>query len=243
VLRPRFYTSASLQTETAIRLEKEPSRHIAKALRMRPGDALCLFDGEGREGHGAVEEIERNTVSIKLHSVADKDRESPLRISLAIALSRGDRMDTVIQKATELGVGRIQPLISERTGVRLDEERLAKKHRHWEKIAISACEQCGRNRLPQIEAPTSFTDVLAHAGTENTLRLVLDPQIGEHSLPAGCESVVLLVGPEGGFSDTEIQAAKTAGFQGLQLGPRVLRTETAPLAAIAVAQARWGDFT
>lgn len=241
MLRPRFFTALDLDSGS-LTLEKEPSRHIAKALRMRVGDTLCLFDGRGREGHGVIEAIERDNVQVRIDSVIDIERESPLTVTLAISLSRGDRVDTIVQKATELGVNTILPFTSERTGVRLEPARLARKRDHWQKIAISACEQCGRNVVPEIHPVASFTELLTRVRELPGLRLLLQPTGEAQPLPPHCESLCLLIGPEGGFSDPEVQAAVDAGFASLQLGPRILRTETAPLAAIAVAQARWGDL-
>jgi 16S rRNA (uracil1498-N3)-methyltransferase len=242
VLRPRFFTDHPLGAGAEITLEKDPSRHIAKALRMRTGDTLCLFNGSGSEARAVIRGIGRDEVTVFVHDVRDDCRESPLGITLAIALSRGDRMDTIVQKATELGVQRFQPLISERTGVRLDASRLEKKRDHWQKIAISACEQSGRNTIPDVAATAAFGEVIADARDEEALKLVLHPDIATASLPEACADLWLLIGPEGGFSEAEVEAAVSAGFQGLVLGPRILRTETAPLAAITFAQVRWGDF-
>ena len=243
MLRPRFYTSQTLSdTPDSIALESEPSRHIAKSLRMRVGDSLCLFDGQGREVAAEVAAIEKNSVQVSHAGAQAVSRESSLNVTLLISLSRGDRMDTVVQKATELGVNRIVPLISERTGVRLDENRLAKKRDHWEKVAISACEQCGRNTLPTIDTTVGFADALKLFENTETLKLALYPTAASAPLPDACDDVILLIGPEGGFSDSELEAAIAAGFEAFLLGPRVLRTETAPLAAIAVMQARWGDL-
>lgn len=243
MLRPRFFTELRLEASATLSLEREPSRHIARALRMRPGDRLCLFNGTGVEAHAEVEDIRRDTVMVRVLELRKKSRESPLSITLAIALSRGDRMDTIIQKATELGVQRIRPMISERTGVRIDAARLAKKTTHWRKIAISACEQCGRNTIPELAAPCSFREVLDAGHPSDVLRLILHPGLApEEPLPAACSDLCLLIGPEGGFSDAEVASALASGFRGLTLGPRVLRTETAPLTAVALAQTKWGDF-
>jgi 16S rRNA (uracil1498-N3)-methyltransferase len=152
-------------------------------------------------------------------------------------------MDTIVQKATELGVATILPMISERTGVRLDAARLEKKRLHWERIAISACEQCGRNRVPLIAGPDTYSNALARASENpSSVKLILHPDGDTAMLPEHCQALILLIGPEGGFSDSEVGAAAAAGFSAFQLGPRILRTETAPLAALAVAQARWGDL-
>lgn len=242
MLRPRFFSSQPLpEGGGLISLDPEASRHIARTLRMRAGDLLCLFDGSGHEAAGRIASTGKSTVSVQVEPATFIDRESPLTITLAIAVSRGDRMDTVVQKATELGVQRIWPLLSERVGVKLADERWQKKLGHWQRVAISACEQCGRNRLPEIAAPASLETAIARAG-DSELRLLLHPDAGGADLPASCRSLCLLVGPEGGFSDREVQLAIDAGFTGMQLGPRVLRTETAPLAALAVVQARWGDL-
>lgn len=244
MLRPRFFTAQPLAEGQTLALEKEPSRHIARALRMQAGDVLCLFDGSGREAKAHITAIEKDRVVVALSDLAQLSRESPLEVTLAVAISRGDRMDTVVQKATELGVSSIWPLLSERAGVRLEGDRLDKKLGHWQRIAISACEQCGRNRIPQISPPAKLATVLQRAAdTGPALRLMLHPAGEVSTLPSRCESLLLLVGPEGGFSDAEVDQAVATGFSNFQLGPRILRTETAPLAALAVAQARWGDLS
>lgn len=244
MLRPRFFTAQPLAEGQTLALEKEPSRHIARALRMQPGDVLCLFDGSGCEAKAVISSIEKDRVVVALSELQPVSRESPLEVTLAVAISRGDRMDTVIQKATELGVSSIWPLLSERAGVRLEGDRLDKKLGHWQRIAISACEQCGRNRIPEISLPAKLATVLERAAASGpALRLMLHPAGEVSTLPSQCESLLLLVGPEGGFSDAEVDQAVAAGFSNFQLGPRILRTETAPLAALAVAQARWGDLS
>ncbi|MDP5070162.1 MAG: 16S rRNA (uracil(1498)-N(3))-methyltransferase, partial [Congregibacter sp.] len=177
MLRPRFFTDQALSAGTSLTLEKEPSRHIAKALRMRVDESLCLFDGSGSEAHAQITAIDKDRVSVTIQDTSEAPRESPLSSVLIIALSRGDRMDTIVQKATELGINAIWPMTSERTGVRIDGERLAKKREHWQRIAISACEQCGRNRIPSIAAPTSYTEALAAASaSDGATRLMLHPE-------------------------------------------------------------------
>ena len=243
MLRPRFHTRQALGG-AQLTLEKDPSRHIARTLRMRAGDRLCLFDGSGHEAAATIAEIGRDAVTVLLESPVPIDRESPLAVTLAIGVSRGDSMDTVVQKATELGVQRIRPLLSERTGVRLDARRWAKKVEHWRRVAISACEQCGRNVMPTVDGPLPLDAFLAAGnGDIDQLRLLLHPGENTSTLPDQCSAVALLVGPEGGFSDAEVAAAMDAGFVGMQLGPRILRTETAPLAALSLLQARWGDLS
>lgn len=210
---------------------------------MQTGERLCLFDGSGEEADARICAIEKDHVVARITALHRIDRESPLAITLAVSISRGERMDLTVQKATELGAARIWPFISERTGVRLKEERLAKKQAHWQRIAISACEQSGRNLIPSIDAVCSYHDLLRKAdNAQLDAAFVLHPNAGQSALPAALRSVLMLAGPEGGFTEDEVGVARDAGFVPLQLGPRVLRTETAPLAAIAVAQARWGDF-
>lgn len=238
---PRIYTGQELQANTAIVLEPGPSQHLSRVLRMKVGDALVLFNGSGGQYPATISAIDRKAVVVASSALEELECESPLGLELGIAVSRGDRMDWVVQKATELGVSCIAPLLSERTEVKLGAERGEKKLRHWQQIATSACEQCGRNRLPQILAPQAITGWLG--GVQADLRLVLHHAAGNTdpgSSPP--RSIALLIGPEGGLSPEEIEAAEQAGFAALQLGPRVLRTETAPLAAIAILQARWGDM-
>mgnify|MGYP001821175153 FL=1 len=238
---PRIYTAASIEANGDIELEPGPSRHLSRVLRLKIGDSLVLFNGSGGQYPARITAIDRKSVRASVGDFEPVELESKLCLQLGIAISRGERMDWVVQKATELGVSSIAPLLSERTEVRLDPERADKKLRHWQQIAISACEQCGRNRPPRILPLTGLEQWLDKVDAQ--VRLVLHPSAGnsapEQSPPA---SVALLVGPEGGYSEEEIVKAEQAGFRSLQLGPRVLRTETAPLAAIAILQARWGDM-
>lgn len=238
---PRIYTTQPLDTQF-IDLEPEPSRHLARALRMRNGDSLILFNGMGGEYSATIIDVGKKSVRVSIESYQAPQVESELSINLGVAVSRGERFDWVIQKATELGVRSIYPLFTEHTGVKLPAERAQKKHRHWQQIAISACEQCGRNQIPEIELPQPITGWLE--GAESELKLIMHTAVAggmpEQRTP---RSIDLLVGPEGGFSESEIATATAHGFLPLQLGPRVLRTETAPVAALAVLQARWGDFT
>ncbi len=238
---PRFYTAQVLEPGGDVELEADPSQHIARALRMPVGAALVLFDGRGGEYPAVIRAIGKRRVTAAVGEHRELERESPLAIHLGIAISRGERMDWVVQKATELGVRALSPLLSERTEVRLAAERADRKLGHWRRIAVSACEQCGRNRLPQINAPQGLDSWLQSANAER--KLVLHhraEEIGDHG-PAPA-SVALLIGPEGGLDAAEIAAAEAAGFRSLRLGPRILRTETAPLAAVAILQARWGDM-
>jgi 16S rRNA (uracil1498-N3)-methyltransferase len=238
---PRIYTGQALRGNNRIELEPGPSAHVARALRMREGDKLTLFNGEGGEYPTDIAAIDKKKVVVTTGAYQALELESNLHIHLGIAVSRGDRMDWVVQKATELGVDTLSPLFTERTEVRLTGERAAKKIHHWQQIAISACEQCGRNRLPVIQGLQDMSHWLA--ATQAQRKFVLhhraDAIGGAGDKP---DSIALLVGPEGGLGDNEIAAAEQAGFQSLRLGPRILRTETAPLAAIAILQAHWGDM-
>jgi 16S rRNA (uracil1498-N3)-methyltransferase len=238
---PRIYTGQPLNNGNSVELEAAASQHLARALRMTTGDELVLFNGQGGEFPARLESVGKKTVVALLGEQRLREVESNLSIHLGIAVSRGDRMDWVIQKVTELGTTHVTPLFTERTEVKLKGERSERKLQHWRQVAISACEQCGRNRLPEI---TDLSDLGSWlAGTRAERKLVLHHRAEEPNQEAARPaSVALLVGPEGGLSDAEILAAEQAGYLSLALGPRVLRTETAPLAAIAILQARWGDM-
>ncbi|UZJ43330.1 16S rRNA (uracil(1498)-N(3))-methyltransferase [Marinimicrobium sp. C6131] len=240
---PRVFTDQPLQTGATVTLEEAPSRHLAKVLRMTPGRELILFNGEGGEFAATLAEVGKKSVQATLGAFTAEDRESPLNLELAIGLSRGDRMDWVIQKATELGATRITPLFTERTEVKLKGDRLDKKWDHWRQVIISACEQCQRNRLPALAQPLTLTEWLATEQPPGSRRLVLHHRDSK-GLPAqeAITQVSLLVGPEGGLSEEEIERARNAGCDPLTLGPRVMRTETAPVAAISLAQYLWGDW-
>lgn len=239
---PRIFTGQVLGPNIAFELEPGPSQHLSRALRMGDGDAITLFDGRGGEYPAVITAVGKKQVEVTTGDHRARECESTLAIQLGIALSRGDRMDWVVQKATELGVSQIAPLLTERTEVKLKGDRAQKKLAHWQQIAISACEQCGRNRVPHIAAVQPLTSWLQNSSA--TLKLVLhhraDPMPPVTTPP---DRAALLIGPEGGLSETEISLAQEQGFLSLRLGSRVLRTETAPLAALAILQARWGDMT
>jgi len=221
-------------------LPEAQAHYIGRVLRLAVGDAVQLFDGSGQEFVGELVEVGKKSVQVELREQFSGQTESPLRIHLGQGLSRGERMDWAIQKATELGVAEITPLVSERCEVRLKDERADKRLAHWRQIAISACEQCGRSRVPTINPPLGLGDWLAQTAAD--LKLVLHPvaePLAGHARPA---SLAFLIGPEGGLSDAEVQLAQQAGYHSARLGPRVLRTETAPVVAISVAQQLWGDF-
>ena len=221
-------------------LPEAQAHYIGRVLRMAPGAAVQLFDGSGREFVGQLLEVGKKSVRVQLDEVKPGQAESPLRIHLGQGLSRGERMDWAIQKATELGVAEITPIVTERCEVRLKDERADKRLAHWRQVAISACEQCGRSTVPPVHAPVTLAQWLA--STEADLKLVLHPvaaPLTQHATPT---RLAFLIGPEGGLNDAEVEHALQQGFHAARLGPRVLRTETAPVVALSVAQQLWGDF-
>ncbi|MGE8351027.1 MAG: 16S rRNA (uracil(1498)-N(3))-methyltransferase [Pseudomonas protegens] len=235
----RFFIDAPLSLGEH-ELPEAQAHYIGRVLRMAEGDALQVFDGSGMEFRGTLVEVGKKRVRVQLdESFAGQD-ESPLQIHLGQGLSRGERMDWAIQKATELGVGEITPIFSERCEVRLKDERADKRLLHWRQVAISACEQCGRSRVPLIHAPVLLADWIKQ--TQADLKLVLHPVAQPLESHAKPQTLAFLIGPEGGLSDAEVEQAHGAGFLPARLGPRVLRTETAPVVALAVAQQLWGDF-
>ena len=236
----RIHTTQPLQDNSTIVLEPDASRHLARVLRAAAGDAVILFDGSGGEYPATITAIDKHSVTVVTGSHLPREAESPLSIHLGIAVSRGERMDWVMQKATELGVTAVTPLVTERTGVKLNQERAEKKIHHWQQIAISACEQCGRNRPPVVHPMIALENWLATTDTQ--ARFVLHHRAETIAVGSAPDSVALLIGPEGGLSDREITLAEKAGYVSLLLGPRILRTESAPLAAIAILQGWWGDM-
>jgi len=226
-----------------LRLELPPAAgvHLAKVLRVRSGDELVVFTGDGNEYRASVESVRGNRVAVAIGEARALDRESPLAVTLVQCMARADRMDVIVQKATELGVARIIPVQSRRGVVRLDAAQAESKAAHWRAIVVSACEQCGRNRLPAVELPRRLLDYLGALPAEGT-RLLLEPGAqARPAAPIGAE-VTVAIGPEGGLDEEEIEAFRLAGFQAMRLGPRVLRTETAAIAALAYLQGRYGDL-
>jgi len=241
---PRIFTEQPLSSGASIALNGSAARHICSALRMSVEQKITLFNGQGDEFSAELTAVSKSQVLAMVGDCRHVDRESPLQLHLAIGVSRGERMDLIVQKATELGVTDITPLFTERTEVKLSAERLEKKLNHWQQVVVSACEQCQRNRLPTIHSAQNLDQWLGHNNLPDTaLKLVLhhrtEKRLAQHQPP---QSVCILVGPEGGLSDHEIQRAVDQGFSSLALGPRVMRTETAPLAAISILQSLWGDM-
>lgn len=237
----RIYQSINLSPGQSVQLDKAASNHLIRVLRVKPQQEFTLFNGEGGE-YSATLEITGKTATAHITDFSDPASESPLFIHLFQGVSKGDRMDFVIQKSVELGVNKITPVFTSRTVVSLKQERLNKKIQHWQSIAYSACEQSGRNIVPVISPAANFTDALGLSTSE--LKLILDPQDNNRisTLADGISSVDLFIGPEGGLTETEISEAKKNSYKGIGLGPRVLRTETAALAAITSVQMLWGDF-
>lgn len=242
---PRIFHPDSLAAETTVSLTDEAAQHVGKVLRMQVGQAVVLFNGDGYDYAADIIEASKREVQVQIHAKLPNQTESGLRIHLGQGISRGDRMDFVLQKSVELGVASITPLFTERCGVKLSGERLEKKRQQWQKIVQGACEQSGRAVVPEVCAPQLLTKWLAQQPTA-TVCVTLDPRAPRalRELPLSAkQSVTLLVGPEGGLSEQEIQQAAVAEFTPVRLGPRVLRTETAALTALAVLQYEFGDLS
>jgi 16S rRNA (uracil1498-N3)-methyltransferase len=240
----RCYTDQELQENIDIALDKRSSHHVSTVLRGRPGQALQLFNGNGKEYNATIVESGKKTL-VSIHDANRCSTESPIPITLIQSVARSDRMDMVLQKASELGAHSIVPVYSRHSIAKLDEHREQKKHQHWQSILISACEQCGRSVIPVLHNVTTlknYCETLT-APTDNEHRWVLSPT-ASHSLnpESQVQAVQLMVGPESGLDDDEVALANQAGFTALQLGPRILRTETAGLAAISVVQTLFGDY-
>ena len=240
----RIHVEIPLEAATELALPEAAATHLIRVLRLREGDTCVLFNGDGVDWTATITAIGKRDVRVRPGEAVHVDRESPLPIVLIQGVARGEKMDLVLQKATELGVTGIVPVLSQRSEVKLDESRAAKRLAHWRSVVASACEQSGRARVPQVCPPTTLhaaLDGLQDGGT----RLWLDPGGAAtfNSLaPDLTQTVRLAVGPEGGWSPLDRDQLEAAGFVGLRLGPRILRTETAGLAAIAALQARFGDF-
>jgi 16S rRNA (uracil1498-N3)-methyltransferase len=238
---PRIYQPGALAPQQLLQLVDDAANHVGRVLRMAPGDALILFNGDGHDYPAVITDSGKKTVTVQINAKIENNVESPLKIHLGQGISRGDRMDFAIQKAVELGVTEITPLFTERCGVKLDAERLQKRTEQWQKIAISACEQSGRSRVPTVH-PAQNLDKWLGQPTEE-LRLTLDPWAKDTiKTLTPVTALRLVIGPEGGFSDREVQLTTNAGFVAVQLGPRVLRTETAALTAISALQLQMGDL-
>ena len=240
---PRLYLPISLTVGATVPLDDNAFNHAVRVLRLKPGAALILFNGAGGAFAATLADVGKRAATAQITEALPGDVESPLRVVLVQGISRGEKMDYTLQKAVELGVAAIQPLFTVRSGVDLSGERLARKGQHWGGIVIGACEQCGRNRLPELREPLTLAEWLKQPAEPN-LRLLLDPRAekGLRGLEPPTGTLTFLIGSEGGLSSAEIAQARKAGFTGVRLGPRILRTETAGVAALAAVQALWGDW-
>jgi 16S rRNA (uracil1498-N3)-methyltransferase len=243
---PRFFCPVPLSAGSCVDLPEPAARHACRVLRLGLGDDLVLFDGRGGEYAGRIAALAPGRVAVDVLTWHDSECEAPTEVTLVQALQAGEKMDMTVQKAVELGVARIVPVSSRRSVVRLDGERAMRRVEHWRGIVAAACEQSGRNRLPEVVALQSLAGWLGKPVANGALRLMLAPRstrtLNSIKPPAPGTKVELLIGAEGGLAPDEVELAALAGYLPVRLGPRVLRTETAGLAALAVIQCLWGDF-
>jgi 16S rRNA (uracil1498-N3)-methyltransferase len=240
----RIHVDQPLAPATELSLPAQAAEHVARVLRMNEGDALAIFNGDGFDYNAIVLRLGKREVIVRIEGRAAAASESPLRLTLAQAVARGEKMDLIVQKATELGVARIVPLFTERSEVKLDAARAEKRLQHWRAVAVSACEQSGRGRIPEVTSPLPLQTWLDGLDEDAAQRLALLPAgtLRPRDLHFGAAGGWLVVGPEGGLGERDVAALRGAGFDGLCLGPRILRTETAGLAALAALQALHGDL-
>jgi 16S rRNA (uracil1498-N3)-methyltransferase len=239
----RFYTELSLSPGQTVTLEAATSHHLLQVLRLKPGESLLLFNGDGREYQAVLEESTEKQARVLVENSRQPDRESKLRITLGQGISRGERMDFVLQKSVELGVESITPLWTKRSQVQLSGKRLEKRLSHWRGVICSACEQSGRVYLPKLHSATKLPD-WCRVNRKQSLQLVLDPAASLQLSDLTPDSEIrILIGPEGGLESDEISMAEASGFKRVRLGPRILRTETAALAIVAAVQTLWGDLS
>ena len=238
----RVYCAENLKVNETVVLNEATSHYLSRVLRLAVNEVITVFNGQGGEYLAAITRIDKKHVTLAIQTFTDREAESPIQITLAQGMARGEKMDFIIQKACELGVTNIQPLITARCNVKLEGEREEKRIQHWRAIIQSACEQCGRNRLPTVLAPVALNTWLSSVEAEH--KMVLAPTGQPYVLNTAVKksSYALLIGPEGGLSDAEIASAVTNGFEAVQLGPRILRTETATVAGLTFLQVLAGDF-
>ena len=239
----RVFVDLPLREGARIALPEDAANHLVRVLRMQEGDACVLFNGDGRDVPATLRAANKRGVEAELGAPVAVDQESPLRIALVQGVARGEKMDWILQKATELGVASVFPVQSDRSEVKLEGDRATKRLAHWRSVVVSGCEQSGRARVPDV-APAQSLQALVAGGLPSMRRFLLDPEApyAIATVPAIEGDCVLAVGPEGGWSPRDRQVLQAAGFEGLRLGPRILRTETAGIAAIAALQARFGDL-
>ena len=240
----RIHVDQPLALAAELALPQQAAEHVVRVLRMNAGDMLTIFNGDGYDYAATLISIGKRDVTVRIEEREQIDNESPLRLTLAQGVARGEKMDLIVQKATELGVSRIVPLFTERSEVKLDAARAEKRLLHWRAVAASACEQSGRVCVPEVTAAQTLQEWLKNLADDGAQRLALLPEGTRRAreLRFSDAGGLLVVGPEGGLGDRDVSALQDAGFQGLRLGPRILRTETAGLAALAALQALHGDF-
>ena len=240
----RLFVSSALSNGVELELDGDRAKYLGKVLRARVGDTLTIFNGDGPEGPATITSISKSSINLALGMSIDPGTESPLKIHLVQGISRGDRMDFVVQKATELGVKRITPVLTEYGVVKLKSDRAEKRRDHWQKIANSACEQSGRTRQPLIDMPMPLKNWFGSKPPKVDAEVILVPNAAAPLalIPPPETKICVLIGPEGGFSETEYGDAEVSGFQAVSLGPRVLRTESAAIATLSVLQSMWGDL-
>lgn len=242
--RPRVYSPAPITGPGPLVLTGDRAHYLGRVLRTRPGDACVVFDGSGLDYPATISRIARHEVVVELAAPVAVANESPLEITLVLAVTRGSRMDVALQKSVELGATALVPVLTERCGVRLDPRQAAQRLAHWQGVVISAAEQCGRARLPAVTRPVPLGEALPALPPAAATRVVLEPRAASalDAVARPTAGVAVLVGPEGGLAAGEEAAAREHGFVGVRLGPRVLRAETAPLAVLAALQCLWGDL-
>lgn len=239
----RIYQPIELSVNTTLRLSENASHHLARVLRASVNDEIILFNGKGGEFTAVIKKIEKKFIEVEINAFSDRDAESPIKIHLGQGIARGEKMDFIIQKAVELGVSTITPLMTERCNVRLDQAREEKRLQHWQGVIESACEQSGRNRIPTLSATQSLADWIKTTSADLCFTLSPHATAKLSAVDASAaKNVAILIGPEGGLSPQEIQLATQSHFKSLNLGPRVLRTETAALAALSILQSHFGDM-
>jgi 16S rRNA (uracil1498-N3)-methyltransferase len=238
----RIYQPQALSSGQIIHLSNGAAQHLIRVLRLKVGDSFIVFNGQAGEFHATITQLNKHTAIVKLGEFITVNRESSLQITLAQAVLRSDKMDYILQKAVELGVTRFIPLITTHSTLRLEPERWKKRYLHWQGVMLAACEQSGRTRLPKLENPMTFDVATTSIKADQRIILQTRAQQTIQSLPA-CHSVAILVGPEGGWSENELKCACMATYTPMQLGPRVLRAETAGLAAVSILQGLYGDLS
>ena len=239
---PRIYQSCSLTPGEKTVLDTDAAHHLLNVLRLKTGEAIAVFNGTGGYYDAKIVEAGRHRIVVEIHEYHPEDCESTLHLTLVQGISRGQKMDMTLQKSVELGVNTIIPIQTQYSSTRLNEEQVKKRMAHWQKILIAACGQCGRNRLPVLQEPVDFREYVSVP--QEDLKIILNPysSAGLTDLGKDVDRVIVMTGPEGGFSEEEIRLSEQFGYYGVSLGPRILRTETAAIAAITTCQVLWGDF-